>query len=70
MHEFVLLCICSYLALFDGDHDKVKALNKRVCELMGFEKSIGVSGQTYTRKVDYQVLSVLSQVAQSCYKVT
>jgi adenylosuccinate lyase len=41
----------SFLQLFDGDHSKVKALNKRVCELMGFEKFIPVSGQTYSRKV-------------------
>jgi adenylosuccinate lyase len=41
----------SFLQLFDGDHSKVKALNKRVCELMGFDKFIPVSGQTYSRKV-------------------
>jgi adenylosuccinate lyase len=59
----------SFLELFDGDHDKVLALNKRVCELMGFSKSISVSGQTYTRKIDYAVLSLLSGVAQSAYKM-
>jgi adenylosuccinate lyase len=59
----------SFLDLFDGDHDKVKQLNKRVCELMGFEKAIPVSGQTYTRKIDYYILSVLSGVAQSAYKM-
>jgi adenylosuccinate lyase len=59
----------SFLELFDGDHDKVKALNKRVTELMGFDKVIPVSGQTYTRKIDYSVLSVLSGVAQSAYKM-
>jgi adenylosuccinate lyase len=59
----------SFLELFDGDHAKVKALNKRVCELMGFSKWIPVSGQTYTRKVDYSVLSVLSGIAQSAYKM-
>jgi adenylosuccinate lyase len=59
----------SFLELFDGDHEKVKALNKRVCELMGFEKVISVSGQTYTRKIDYSVLSVLSGIAQSAYKM-
>ena len=59
----------SFLELFNGDHDKVKALNKRVTELMGFEKVIPVSGQTYTRKIDYSVLSVLSGVAQSAYKM-
>lgn len=59
----------SFLELFNGDHDKVKALNKRVCELMGFEKAIAVSGQTYSRKIDYNVLSVLSGIAQSAYKM-
>ena len=59
----------SFLELFDGDHEKVKALNKRVCELMGFEKAISVSGQTYTRKIDYNVLSLLSGIAQSAYKM-
>jgi len=59
----------SFLELFDGDHEKVKALNKRVCDLMGFNKAIPVSGQTYTRKIDYSVLSILSGVAQSAYKM-
>lgn len=59
----------SFLELFDGDHEKVKALNKRVTQLMGFEKVIPVSGQTYTRKIDYFVLSVLSGIAQSAYKM-
>ena len=59
----------SFLALFDGDHEKVKALNKRVCELMDFKKAIPVSGQTYTRKIDFAVLSVLSGIAQSAYKM-
>lgn len=59
----------SFLELFNGDHGKVKALNKRVCELMGFERAIPVSGQTYTRKIDFAVLSVLSGIAQSAYKM-
>jgi adenylosuccinate lyase len=59
----------SFLELFDGDHEKVKALNQRVCELMGFSKSIAVSGQTYTRKLDFFILSVLSGIAQSAYKM-
>lgn len=59
----------SFLELFDGDHEKVKLLNKRVCDLMGFSRSISVSGQTYTRKIDYNVLSVLSGIAQSAYKM-
>eukprot|EP00980_Cylindrotheca_fusiformis_P006704 scaffold1398_cov116-Cylindrotheca_fusiformis.AAC.21 len=59
----------SFLELFDGDHEKVKALNKRVCELMNFKKAIPVSGQTYTRKIDFNILSVLSGIAQSAYKM-
>jgi adenylosuccinate lyase len=59
----------SFLELFDGDHEKVKALNVRVCELMGFKKAIPVSGQTYTRKIEYFILSVLSGIAQSAYKM-
>ena len=59
----------SFLELFNGDHEKVKALNQRVTELMGFQKAIPVSGQTYTRKIDYNVLSVLSGIAQSAYKM-
>lgn len=58
----------SFLQLFDGDHDKVKALDKLVTRKMGFEKTFAVSGQTYTRKYDYNILSVLSQIAQSAYK--
>jgi len=59
----------SFLDLFDGDHEKVKRLNARVCELMGFTKAIPVSGQTYTRKIDFHILSVLSGIAQSAYKM-
>lgn len=66
----------SFLELFDGDHDKVKRLNELVCEKMGFvdgttgrAKCIAVSGQTYTRKIDYFVLSALSGIAQSAYKM-
>lgn len=58
----------SFLQLFNGDHDKVKRLERRVAELMGFERVIAVSGQTYTRKVDTQVLNVLSSIAASAYK--
>jgi len=58
----------SFLELFDGNHEKVKELNKLVVEKMGFEKTFAVSGQTYTRKYDYNILSGLSQIAQSAYK--
>ncbi|KAL7522269.1 hypothetical protein ACHAWX_006970 [Stephanocyclus meneghinianus] len=59
----------TFLELFNGDHDKVKELNVKVCSLMGFDKWVSVSGQTYSRKIDYHVLSVLSGIAQSAYKM-
>jgi adenylosuccinate lyase len=59
----------TFIELFDGDHEKVKDLNKRVCAKMGFDKWVHVSGQTYTRKLDYMVLSSLSGLAQSAYKM-
>ena len=58
----------SFMELFDGDENKVKALDKIVAEKMGFEKSFGVTGQTYPRKLDSIVLNTLSEVAQSAYK--
>ena len=60
----------SFLSLFENDHEKVKQLDKLVCEKMGYKASYAVSGQTYTRKLDYQVLSVLSSIAQSMHKMT
>ena len=58
----------SFLDLFDGDAEKVKELEKRVVEKLGYGKVYGVTGQTYPRKFDYNVLCVLSQIAQSAYK--
>lgn len=58
----------SFLELFDGDGKKVEELEKRVVEKLGYEKVFGVTGQTYPRKFDYNVLCVLSQIAQSAYK--
>ncbi len=58
----------SYLELFDGDASKVEELDRRVSEKMGFERRFLVTGQTYTRKVDYQVLSLLSSIAQSAHR--
>ncbi len=58
----------SFLALFDGDADKVVELEKKICEKMDMPGAYPVSGQTYSRKVDYQVLQVLSGVAQSAAK--
>jgi len=58
----------SFLSLFEGDHEKVKKLEQKIAEKMGFDKTYAVSGQTYSRKVDYYTLSVLSGIAQSAYK--
>lgn len=58
----------SFLELFDGDEEKVKELERRVVKKMGYERVYGVTGQTYPRKFDYNVLCVLSQIAQSAYK--
>jgi adenylosuccinate lyase len=60
----------SFLSLFEGDHEKVRELDKLVCKKMGFDKSFAVTGQTYTRKLDYQILAVLSSIAQSMHKIT
>ncbi|CAE7504617.1 ADSL [Symbiodinium microadriaticum] len=59
----------TFMELFEGDNDKVKDLNRLVCTALGFDKWVPVSGQTYTRKIDYQVLSALSGLAQSAYKM-
>merc|ERR1711920_117921 len=58
-----------FLDLFNGDHSKVVQLNELVAKEMGFSKVIPVSGQTYTRKLDFFVLSILSGIAQSAYKM-
>lgn len=58
----------SFMELFDGDVQKVKELDKKICEKMGYDKYYPVSGQTYSRKVDHQMLSILSGIAQSAYK--
>ncbi len=58
----------SFLELFDGDEEKVKELQKRVVAKLGYDKVYGVTGQTYPRKLDYNLLCVLSQIAQSAYK--
>lgn len=58
----------SFLELFDGDHEKCKLLDKKIAEKMGYKECFAVSGQTYPRKLDYQMLSVLSGIAQSAYK--
>ncbi|MBR3494846.1 MAG: adenylosuccinate lyase [Clostridia bacterium] len=58
----------SFLELFAGDHAKVEQLERLIAESFGFERVVPVSGQTYSRKIDYQIASVLSGVAQSAAK--
>ncbi len=59
----------SFLELFDGDLDKVDALDPLIAEKMGFPGCVPVSGQTYSRKVDTQVLNVLAGIAASAAKM-
>ena len=58
----------SFLELFDGDHEKCKALDKKIAEKMGYQACFPVSGQTYSRKLDSQFLNVLAGIAQSAAK--
>lgn len=58
----------SFLELFDGDSEKVKKADLMIAEKMGFSSVFPVSGQTYSRKLDSQILNVLSSIAQSAYK--
>jgi adenylosuccinate lyase len=60
----------SFMSLFDNDSEKVKKLEQLVVEKMGFHDSFKLTGQTYTRKVDFYVLSALSGIAQSLHKAT
>ena len=58
----------SFLELFNGDHEKCRALDRKIAEKMGYEACYPVSGQTYSRKVDTRVLNVLAGIAQSAHK--
>lgn len=58
----------SFLALFDQDHNKVKQLDQKISQKMGFENTLLISGQTYTRKIDVQLLSALASFATSAHK--
>ena len=58
----------SFMELFDGDTDKVKKLDQLIAEKMGYDACYPVSTQTYSRKYDFRVLSVLSSIAQSAHK--
>uniref|UniRef100_A0A673U7V7 Adenylosuccinate lyase n=1 Tax=Suricata suricatta TaxID=37032 RepID=A0A673U7V7_SURSU len=59
----------SFLQLFEGDHQKVEQLDKMVTEKAGFKRAFIITGQTYTRKVDIEVLSVLAGLGASVHKI-
>ncbi len=58
----------SFLELFDGDHDRIKRLDKRIAEKMGYTDCYPVSGQTYSRKIDTRVVNILAGIAASAHK--
>ena len=58
----------SFLELFEGDHEKCRGLDRKIAEKMGYPGCFAVSGQTYSRKLDSQMLNVLSGIAQSAAK--
>lgn len=60
----------SFRDLFNGDFSKVEKLDKLVSEKMGFDKKFAVTGQTYDRKVDSEIMNLLSNIAQSAHKFT
>lgn len=60
----------SFLSLFDNDGEKVKNLDQKLSKRLGFEESFPVTGQTYSRKQDFDLLYVLSSIAQSMHKMT
>lgn len=59
----------SFLALFDGNHTKVRKLDEMVCKAFGFSRRCVVTGQTYSRKIDKLVVDVLASVAGSAHKM-
>lgn len=58
----------SFLTLFQGDHGKVRELDARLARRFGFAESFAVTGQTYSRKQDSQILQTLAGIAESCHK--
>lgn len=58
----------SFMELFNGDEEKVKNLDKKIAEKMGFKACFPVSGQTYSRKLDTRVINVLAGIAASAHK--
>ena len=59
----------SYMALFDGDEEKVQALDRAVAAAFGFEKTFAVTGQTYPRKVDHELVSALGSFGATAHKI-
>jgi adenylosuccinate lyase len=59
----------SFLALFDGSHNKVKQLDKAVAKAFGFNRTCAVTGQTYQRKIDALIVNCLASIAQSAHKL-
>lgn len=59
----------SFLQLFDGDGEKVKELDRKVTKLAGFEKSYSVTGQTYSRKVDLDIVSAVASLGATVHKL-
>jgi adenylosuccinate lyase len=59
----------SFLQLFDGDHEKVRELERRIAQKIGFPGAYAVTGQTYTRKIDAYLTDTLSGVATSIHKI-
>ena len=58
----------SYLHLFDGDHEKVKRLDRLVAQKLGFSRTFPVTGQTYPRKIDTRMMTVLAGIGESAHK--
>lgn len=59
----------SFMALFHGDGDKVKQVDRMVTEMAGFKSSFTISGQTYSRKVDVEVVNALASFGATVHKV-
>ena len=59
----------SFVELFDGDGDKINALNRKIADAFGFDEIFDVQGQTYPRKLDSRILNALSSIAQSAHKL-
>ncbi len=59
----------SFVELFEGDSEKIREMNKKICDAFDFDKYFDVCGQTYPRKLDSRILNCLSSIAQSCYRM-